>query len=102
MVDELNLLGPGSIQPTGRAIQSGSLDKSQGTDFKDLLMSSIGEVNRLQQEAQNATEKLVTGQTSNVSEVFSAVRKADVAFSLLMQIRNQLIDAYSEIRNMRM
>ncbi len=28
-------------------------------------------------------------------------RKGHVAFSLLMQIRNQLIDAYTEIRNMR-
>ena len=45
--------------------------------------------------------KLATGQTDNVAEVFSAVRKADIAFSLLMQIRNQLVDAYTEIRNIR-
>ena len=103
MVDKLNLIDLSKISPTKPSqSQSGGVDPGTGKDFKQLLMDSIGEVNRLQQEAQTATEKLVTGETNNPSEVFSAVRKADIAFSLLMQIRNQLTDAYSEIRNMRL
>jgi flagellar hook-basal body complex protein FliE len=74
---------------------------ADGKDFKSLLMDNLNQVNKLQQEAQTATEKLTTGETDNVAEVFSAVRKADVAFSLLMQIRNQLVDAYTEIKNIK-
>jgi flagellar hook-basal body complex protein FliE len=36
-----------------------------------------------------------------MAEVFSAVRKAQVAFGLLMEIRNKLTDAYEEIQQMR-
>jgi len=105
MVDQTNISLSNRIQPTGPGTIGGT--KSTGTtgadgkDFKQLLMDSLNQVNRLQQEAQTATENLATGKTENVAEVFSAVRKADVAFSLLMQMRNQLIDAYTEIRNIR-
>lgn len=103
MVDKLNMVNVGKISPTGTdKAASPAVDPSSGKDFKQMLVDSISEVNRLQAEAQNATEQLMTGQANNVSEVFSAVRKADIAFSLLMQIRNQLMDSYQEIRNMRM
>ncbi len=46
-------------------------------------------------------QRLVTGESDNVAEVLSAIRKSEVAFSLLMEIRNKLLDAYSEIRQMR-
>ena len=103
MVDSTNFIMPGQIQPTapGGIPASKTTGTADGKDFKQLLMENLDQVNRLQQEAQTATEKLATGKTDNVAEVFSAVRKADIAFSLLMQIRNQLTDAYSEIRNMR-
>jgi len=104
MVDKLNLIPLRKVAATSTpaSTPSSGVDPSSGKSFREMLQDSIGEVNRLQQEAATATEKLVTGQTENVSEVFSAVQKASVAFSLLMQIRNQLMDAYSEIRNLRM
>jgi flagellar hook-basal body complex protein FliE len=58
-------------------------------------------VNRLQQEAADGVEKVVTGETDNIAEVFSAVRKSDVAFSMLMEMRNKLIDAYRDVQQMR-
>jgi flagellar hook-basal body complex protein FliE len=107
MVDGLNnLILPGQIQSTATGSTQSLTNATQtttadGKDFKQTLLDNLDQVNKLQQEAQQATEKLATGQTDNVAEVFSAVRKADVAFSLLMQIRNQLVDAYTEIRNMQ-
>lgn len=103
MVDKINSLTTGSIQRKDTSL----LDKSSGAvsdgkDFKQLLIDGLDQVNRLQQEAHQASEKLATGQTDNVAEVFSAVKKADIAFSLMMQIRNQLVSSYNEIRNMRL
>ena len=43
----------------------------------------------------------MTGETDNMAEVFTAVRKADVAFSMLMEMRNKLVDAYREVQQMR-
>jgi|WetSurMetagenome_2_1015567.scaffolds.fasta_scaffold324756_2 flagellar hook-basal body complex protein FliE len=103
MVDQTNFILPGKIQSTVPSGGSGvqSTGGADGKDFKQMLMENLDQVNKLQQEAQTATEQLATGKTENVAEVFSAVRKADIAFSLLMQIRNQLVDAYTEIRNIR-
>ncbi len=87
----------GAVQST-QATAPGTVD---GKTFKDLLLDSLDQVNRLQQEADRGVERLVTGQTDNMAEVFSTVRKADVAFSMLMEMRNKLVDAYREIQQMR-
>lgn len=103
MPDPLNAmgLGPlGPIKPPGTVPGSGA-SSGGGVDFKDLLLDKLDEVNRLQTEAGKSVEKLVTGESQNMAEVFSAVRKADVAFSLLMEIRNKLMDAYEQIKQMR-
>jgi flagellar hook-basal body complex protein FliE len=73
----------------------------EGKDFKTILLDSLGEVNRLQVEADRGVQRLVTGETENVAEVMAAVNKAGIAFDLLMEIRNKLTDAYQEIQQMR-
>ena len=74
----------------------------EGKDFKSILLDSLDEVNRLQNEADVGVQRLITGETANVDEVFNAINKAEVAFDLLMEIRNKLTDAYQEIQQMRL
>ena len=76
-------------------------ETSPGKDFKTVLLESLDEVNRLQREADVGVQRLLTGETDNVAEVFTAVNKAGVAFDLLMEIRNKLTDAYRDIQQMR-
>lgn len=69
--------------------------------FREYLLNSLEKVNQLQNEADAGVQKLLTGETDNVAEVFSTSRKAGVAFDLLMEIRNKLMEAYTEIKQMR-
>ena len=69
--------------------------------FKDLLLDSIHEVNRMQQDADRAVEAMSTGGEVNPAEVLTAVQKADLAFRMLMQVRNKLVEAYQEVRDIR-
>ncbi len=69
--------------------------------FKDFLLDSIQQVNAMQQDADVAVEKLATGGEVNPAEVLTAVQKADIAFRLMLQVRNKMVDAYQEIRNIR-
>ena len=74
----------------------------QGTSsFKDFLVKSIGEVNSMQQAADSAVEKLVSGEDVNPAEVLTAVQKADIAFRLMMQMRNKMVQAYQDVQNIR-
>ena len=74
---------------------------TQGPAFKDVLLNSIREVNDAQQEADRAVEALFTGDEVNPAEVLTAVQKADLAFRMMMQIRNKLVAAYDEVKNIR-
>lgn len=74
---------------------------AEGASFKDALMNSIQEVNQLQQDANQAVEHLATGGEVSPAEVLTAVQKADLAFRMMMQIRNKLVQAYQEVQNIR-
>lgn len=74
---------------------------SGDVSFSEILKDSIQEVNELQKEADSAVQDLVTGKTESVTEVFSAVEKADLAFRTLMSVRNKLLEAYEEIWRLR-
>ncbi len=84
--------------PTTQTTQPASVE---GKDFKEYMLESLNKVNQLQSEADAGVQRLLTGEADNVAEVLIASKKAGVAFDLLMEIRNKLIDAYSEIRQMR-
>ncbi len=105
MPDPLRINGLGSGQPLGPAANTsaaGAAGQTEGPSFREVFLDSLEQVNRLQQEATHGVEKLMTGQTDNLAEVFTAVRKSEVAFSMLMEMRNKLIDAWREIQQMRM
>ena len=93
-------IGPQQIG-TGHLAGAQKATAAQGASFKDMLVKSLEEVNQLQEDANVAFERLATGQSQNVTEVLSAVQKAGLAFKTLMQIRNKLIEAYDDIRQMR-
>ena len=79
----------------------GAKPTAANESFRDLLVESIHEVNAMQQDADLAVEKLATGGDVNPAEVLTAVQKADIAFRLLMQIRNKMVQAYQEVQNIR-
>jgi flagellar hook-basal body complex protein FliE len=89
--------------PTNLPMPSlGKPEASQGpASFKDLLLNSIQEVNTMQQAADRAVEQLATGGDANPAEVLTAVQKADIAFRMMMQIRNKIVQAYQEVQNIR-
>jgi len=69
--------------------------------FKDMLLDSVQQVNSAQMDANRAVENLMTGGEANPAEVLTAVQKADLAFRMVMQVRNKLVAAYNEIKDLR-
>ena len=74
---------------------------TDGSSFRDFLLNSIGEVNSMQKAADHAVEKLATGGNVTPAEVLTAVQKADIAFHLMMQVRNKLVQAFEDVQNIR-
>lgn len=85
----------GPAGPAGRAPQA------DGDGFAAMLRDQLAHVSRAQNEADENLKRIMTGESDSVTEALVSARKADVAFSLLMEIRNKLVDAYTELQNMR-
>jgi flagellar hook-basal body complex protein FliE len=91
------LAGKGGMLPNPAAAQG----QGDGPDFKSVLMKNLSEVNALQQDATKATEDLVAGRRDDLEGVIVATEKADTAFKMLQAMRNQVMQAYDEIKQMR-
>lgn len=70
-------------------------------DFATLMRKQLDQVAEMQADADKNVEDLLSGRTQNISDVFVAARKAQVAFGLLMEVRNKMLDAYSELKQLR-
>ena len=68
--------------------------------FSQMLNNSIEQVNQLQLESQNLNNQLITGGIENAHQVIIATQKAEMALQFTIQIRNKILDAYSEIMRM--
>ncbi len=91
----------GPLTPSQSASGGKAAGGATGKEFKTILLESLEEVNRLQHEADAGVQRLLTGESDNVAEVITAVKKAGIAFDLLMEIRNKLTEAYRDIQQMR-
>ncbi len=91
-----------AANPSMVAFSTGRTDRpSDGAAFKDFFLGSLKEVNASQQHSNALVEQLYTGGDVNPAEVMVSVQKADMAFRLLLQVRNKLLAAYEEVKNIR-
>lgn len=75
----------------------------QGSQFEGAIKAAgkyVSNVNDLQQSSNMSIKDLLTGKTSDITSVVSAVAKADMSFKLLLGVRNKLIEAYKQTMNM--
>ena len=75
-------------------------DRSQDTGFAEKLKKSVMEVNQRQQDADQAIEKVVTGELG-IHEGMLKIQEADISLRLLLQVRRKVMDAYTEIMRLQ-
>ena len=77
-------------------------DASDGNGgFGDVLKNAINQVQGLQGSADQQVNTLLSGGNADMSKVMISVEKADVAFQLMMQVRNKIVSAYQDIEKMQ-
>lgn len=83
----------GPVSPTA----SGSSEPG----FGGVLKNAMDQVNGLQSDATQQVNTLMTGGGGDLGHVMISVEKADVAFQLMMQVRNKIVSAYQDIEKMQ-
>jgi flagellar hook-basal body complex protein FliE len=72
-----------------------------GDSFSSVLSNAVHTVDRLHDNAAAQVGNLLQGGGGDLNNVMVAVEKADVAFQLMMQVRNKIVNAYQEIERMQ-
>lgn len=98
------MAGINEIQSTfiqNPSVQKPGTVKNKGEGFGDIFKQALNEVNTLQQNSDQLTTKLVTGEVNDVSEVMIAAQKANLSLQLTIQVRNKVVEAYQEVMRMQ-
>jgi flagellar hook-basal body complex protein FliE len=94
--------GLGSIGTISPLPKLSSLQPSEGQGgFGTVLSSALQHLNQLSGGAEQQVGNLLKGASGDVSTVMIAVEKADVAFQMMMQVRNKIVSAYQDIEKMQ-
>jgi flagellar hook-basal body complex protein FliE len=74
---------------------------AQPSDFAKLLSNSVNQVASMQNQATAMANAYEAGDKNvDLSKVGIEVQKADLAFRAMTEVRNKLIDAYTQVMNM--
>ena len=74
--------------------------QSSGTDFGSALKQAVGALNQLGQQADASSLSLAKGDPIDIHEVMLNTEQASLGFSMALQVRNKLVDAYQEVMKM--
>ena len=84
----------------GITLQSAS-GSAPAASFSETLSQVLGEVNGLQQKADQLVARLAAGDIENVHDVIIAQQEAAIAFRLIQEVRDKLVAAYQELMRMQ-
>ena len=74
---------------------------SDSVSFGDIINKQLNQLNDLQVEADDSSQKLATGEASNVHDVMIKAEEAKLALELAVQVRNKLVESYQEVMKLQ-
>ncbi len=74
---------------------------SGAPSMPDMFANLVEGVNAKGAAARAETAKLMSGETDNIHQSIIAMQEAGVAFSLLVEVRNKLVESYQELMRMQ-
>lgn len=75
--------------------------ESGQTDFNALLKASLDNVSRMGKEAGELSTAFEKGDPNvQLADVMIALQKSSISFQAMLQVRNQLVEAYKEVSRM--
>lgn len=92
-----------TLLPSAPASPStGGAGVENGVSFQKLLLQSIEQVSANEQAAQTAALESFTGSDVSQVKALSDMKQADLALRMMLQIRNKVLEAYNEVKQMNM
>lgn len=106
---------PRTIEPQGRTVILNDAAPAErvlqdelpgqqepSVNFGDMLNNALNSVNDLQQQSADMQQALMNGENVELHDVMIKAEQAGLSMDLLLEIRNRLVNGYSELMRMQM
>lgn len=107
-LESLNAAIPGGVSVGGavgpqRARGATGVSRSGAgrAEFSDFLTKAVSEVEEKMRVSDVERQKVLTGEANNLHQATIAAQEASVAFSLMVEVRNKLVESYQELMRMQ-
>jgi flagellar hook-basal body complex protein FliE len=84
----------------GAAAAGGVTAAPGGASFAKVLDQLVGTVEAKQTEANTVTRQVLLGEQGQLHQSVIAMQEASVAFSLMVEVRNKVVESYQELMRM--
>jgi flagellar hook-basal body complex protein FliE len=91
----------GGNPESASANMSGFSGKVDAPGFREMFEGLIKGVHKKQMDAADKKRDILLGKSDNIHEAMLSAQEAGVAFNLMIQVRNKLVDSYTELLRMR-
>jgi flagellar hook-basal body complex protein FliE len=98
-LDAINRIGPVDPKDIKRAASAVRRDIPS---FRDTFKAFLNDVNEKQNVSNEVQAKFMAGETTDVHQVMAKSEEANVAFNMLLELRNKAMDGYQEILRLRL
>lgn len=98
-----NRVNVGGISETQNdiAIQPGSAPQADRVTFGSLIGNLVGEVDAKGKTSAQELKKVMTGEVDNLHQSMIAMQEASTSFTLMLEVRNKLMESYQQIMRMQ-
>ena len=90
---------PGDAAQAYRNVEAGNFGAVAGGGFAGVLQDAIGGVVGAAQQAEGKSMQAISG-SADITDVVTAVSKAELALQTTMAIRDRVVQAYQDIMKM--
>ncbi len=91
----------GNVETLQGAQSAQATQAVQGVGFGDVLNKFVSEVNDKQIASGQAVNDLLSGKDIPLHQAMIAMQEAGVAFQLMVEVRNKLLEGYQELMRMQ-
>ena len=91
----------GKVEKLRGAQEAQATQAVQGASFGDVLNQFVSEVNDKQIASGQAVNDLLSGKEIPLHQAMIAMQEAGVAFQLMVEVRNKLLEGYQELMRMQ-
>jgi flagellar hook-basal body complex protein FliE len=90
-----------ALQARASGVSESPAATAQPSDFAALLKDSVDHIATMQNQATELANSYEAGDKSvDLTKVMLEVQKAGLAFRAMTEVRNKLVDAYTQVMNM--